>query len=85
MGTRDNYYSTYIRDLDDWFKGLRPQCSIEVLIREDDRDRVEIYGAYTDSINIDNMKLIFTSIHGDKDTAVHLDSVTKVTINKENK
>lgn len=83
MGTRDNYYSTYIRDLDGWFKGLRAQCSIEVLIREDDHDRLEIYGAYTDSINIDNMKLIFTSIHGDKDTAIHLASVTKVTINKE--
>lgn len=82
-GSRD-YYSTYLKELGEWYKGLRPQYIIEVLEQDDDQECLSIYCAYSDSINIDGTKMIFTNVHGDKDTAVNLDSTTKVTITKEN-
>ena len=88
MGSRYEYgFDAYLRELDDWYNGLRPRakCSIEILIRDGENDRVNIYGAYLDSLNIDGMKLTFTTVHDNKDTVIHLDKVAKVTLNKESK
>lgn len=86
MGTREHYeYAAYVRDMEEWFRGTRAMCSIEVLIRGDEGDRVNIYGAYLDSLKNEDMKLSFTTVHDDKNITIHLNTVAKVTIHKEKK
>lgn len=85
-GSRDYFdYVAYVREREEGFKGARAMCSIEILIRGDKGDRVNIYGAYLDSLKNEGMKLSFTTVHDDKNITIHLNTVAKVTINKESK
>lgn len=84
MGTREDYLN-YIKELDEWFKGTREHCIIEVLIRDDEGDRMNMFGAYLDSLKTEGTKLSFTTVHDDKNITIHLTTVAKVTIIKEKK